>query len=203
MSSPGPSPDDLTLQAYDTAAQLYRERTPGPAPVVVAYLESLAAAAGAGAHVLEIGSGPGRDALVLESLGLRVTRSDASAAFVELLRADGHDALLLDVRTGDLGGPYDAVLADAVLLHLTADEFAAAVSRLRAAVRTGGLFALTLKEGDGSQWRTDKLDLPRHFTYWREPALRAALCSAGWEPVRIDAVAGPHEEWLFALCRAA
>jgi hypothetical protein len=31
---------------------------------------------------------------------------------------------------------------------------------------------MTLKEGDGEEWRTVKLGLPRHFTYWREPALR-------------------------------
>ena len=43
-----------------------------------------------GAHVLEIGSGPGFDAAVLEERGFRVRRTDATAAFVEMLRARLH-----------------------------------------------------------------------------------------------------------------
>lgn len=56
-------------------------------------------------RVLELGSGPGWDALHLEARGVRVTRSDATGAFLTRLRAAGHEALHLGVRTDDLGGP--------------------------------------------------------------------------------------------------
>lgn len=194
------TPGDVTLRTYETAARRYRDQTQGQSPELLAWLTDLAGRAGPGARVLELGSGPGADAAHLETLGLRVDRTDATAAFVEMLRADGHEARLLDARHDGFGGPYDVVLADAVLLHLNRLEFADALKRVRAAVRPGGLLALTLKEGDGEAWSTAKLDLPRHFTYWREPALRAELARAGWVPLSIEHVAA-REPWLFVLAR--
>jgi len=108
-------PGDLTLAAYAAGVQGYLEHSAAPGPAMQTYLDQLAAVVGAG-HVLELGSGPGWDAAHLESRGVRVTRTDATRAFVEMLRAAGHDARLLDVRTDALGGAYEAVLADAVLL---------------------------------------------------------------------------------------
>jgi SAM-dependent methyltransferase len=193
--------DDATLNAYQAAAEQYRAQTSTTSDAVLAFLDRLAAAVPPGANVLELGSGPGRDAALLEERGLKVTRTDATPAFVEMMRADGHDARVLDVRNGEFGGPYDAVLADAVLLHLTRAEFAAALHKARAAVRNGGLLAITLKEGDGDEWHSRKLGLPRYFAYWREPELRAELAAAGWRPRWLAQVPGQTEPWLHALCR--
>jgi SAM-dependent methyltransferase len=193
---------DATLHAYQAAAEQYRAQTSTTSDAVREFLDRLVAAAPAGASVLELGSGPGHDAVALEERGLRVTRTDATPAFVEMMRADGHAARLLDIRTDEFGGPYDAVLADAVLLHLTRAEFAAALRKARAAVPDGGLLAITLKEGDGDEWHTRKLGLPRYFTYWREPDLRAELAAAGWQPLWLAHVPGQTEPWLHAVCQA-
>lgn len=56
-------------------------------------------------------SGAGWDAAYRESRGSRVIRTDGASAFVEALCIDGHTGRLLDVRVGELGGPYDAVVA--------------------------------------------------------------------------------------------
>jgi hypothetical protein len=151
--------------------------------------------------VLEIGSGPGWDADHLEFRGLRVVRTDAVSAFVERLRAAGHDARLLDVRTGELGGPYQAVLANAVLPHLDRDQFEDVLRRARCAVVVGGALGFTVKEGDGAGWSDHKLGLPRHFTYWREPALRAVLRRTGWRVDYLDHVAVRDNCWLRVLAR--
>jgi hypothetical protein len=45
---------------------------------------------------------------------------------------------MLDIRTGDLGGPYNGVLANAVLLHLSRDQFRDALRRMRQAVTADG-----------------------------------------------------------------
>jgi SAM-dependent methyltransferase len=195
-------PADATLGAYQTGAEQYLRDSARPGPRVIAYLDRLADLAGKG-RVLEIGSGPGWDADHLESRGLHVTRTDATSAFVELLRAAGHDARLLDVRSGPLGGPYRAVVANAVLLHLSRPQFEDVVRRARQAVVAGGVLGVTLKEGDGGAWSQDKLALPRYFTYWREPAVREVLARAGWSAVSVDHVAGRKEPWLYVLARAA
>jgi SAM-dependent methyltransferase len=193
---------DVTLATYEAAARRYREQSPSPSSVFATFLDRLVSLVGTG-RVLELGSGPGRDADYLESRGVHVSRTDATAAFVEMMRADGHEARLLDVRTDDLGGPYDAVLAFAMLLHLTRDEFGDVLRRARAAVVQGGILAFTVKEGDGEGWTDARLDLPRHFTYWREPAVRAELARAGWQVLSIDHVSGSVEEWLYVVCSSS
>lgn len=194
-------PDDITLAAYQASADRYIARTRPATPALRGFLDRFAGMAGSG-QVLEIGSGPGRDAGYLEEHGVRVTRSDATPAFVARLRAAGHHARLLDVRSDDLGGPYDGVLANAVLLHLSREQFRAAMHRVRQAVTGGGLLAVTLKEGDGEQWSTAKLGLPRHFTYWREAALRAVLQDTGWDVTFLEHVPGRTDQWLLLIARA-
>jgi SAM-dependent methyltransferase len=197
----GGEPGDVTLASYEAAAERYRERSAAPSPALRAYLDRLARLVGAGT-VLELGSGLGWDAAYLESRGPRVLRTDATRAF-DALRADGYEALLLDVRRDEWGGPYAAVLANAVLLHLTRGEFADVLRRARQSVVEQGILGLTLKEGDGDAWSTAKLDLPRHFTYWREPAIREALEQAGWSVLSIEQVAGRTDVWLYVLARAS
>jgi SAM-dependent methyltransferase len=192
-------PNDATLAAYQSRVREYLCGTPWPWPDLIAFLDRFASLAGP-EPVLEIGSGPGRDAEYLEGRGVRVIRTDATPAFVDLLRDAGHDARLLDARTDPLGGPYQGVMANAVLLHLSREQFEDLLRRARAATVPTGVLAFTLKEGDGAAWSEHKLGLPRHFTYWREPAVRAALDSAGWPGASIEHVASGGG-WLHVLAR--
>ncbi len=170
-------------------------------PAVLAYLDEVARLVGDGT-VLELGSGPGWDAMYLESRGPRVLRTDGAPAFVQMLQAAGNQTQLLDVRVDDCGGPYDAVLADAVLPHITREQFVDVLQRARQAVSPGGVLAVTLKEGDGQAWTEAKLGRPRHFTYWREPAVRAALLETGWQVLSLEHVVGRVEPWLFVLAQS-
>ncbi len=192
---------DITLASYEAAAGAYLQQSPPPGLRVRVYLDQLAELVGTGT-VLELGSGPGWDAAYLESRGSRVVRTDAVNAFVDLLLAAGHPARLLDVRVDDFGGPYDAVMANAVLLHLSREQFVDVLGRARHAVAGHGVFAFTLKEGEGEGWSRAKLGLPRHFTYWREPELRSALEANDWQVLSLEHVTGRVEPWLYVLARA-
>jgi trans-aconitate methyltransferase len=192
-------PGDITLQTYQAAAGRYAERTPRRPtadPFADRVLDLIR-----GTEVLEIGSGPGWDADYLQARGCRVRRTDATPAFVEALRSKGHDATILDARTDDLGGPWDLIFANAVLLHLTRSEFSDFVGRARAAVSSDGLLAISLKEGDGEGWSQAKLDLPRYFVYWREDAVRAILQTAGWSIEHLEH-RQRREPVLFIIARA-
>lgn len=195
-------PTDRTLQTYEQAAQRYRElsdREP-VAPSLSAFVDAVVEHVPAGASVLEIGSGPGRGARMLEERGLRVRRTDAAEAFVRMLREDGHPADVLDVRTDALGGPYELVFADAVFLHLSADDLGAVLVRLRDAVHDEGVLAFSVKQGVGAGWSTERLGLPRWFTYWQEHELRELLGRSGWEPLVILHEDSPRASWLSAVC---
>jgi SAM-dependent methyltransferase len=199
-STPDPDPVDLTLAAYSSSAARYLEGIARPPSTLLAYLDRFSAMVGPG-PVLEIGSGPGWDADHLEERGVTVVRSDAVVEFVRLLRDAGHEARVIDVRHDDLGGPYRGVLADAVLLHLTTDQMRDALRRLRDAVEPDGFLGVTLKEGDGAEWRTEKIDQPRFFQYWREPALRDVLAAAGWDVVSLEHRTGLTAAWLLVIAR--
>lgn len=195
-------PNDVTLRSYEEAAELYAACTPGPTRATVSdFLDSLVELV-PGGQVLELGSGPGRDAIYLESRGLRVQRSDATPAFIELMRRDRHQARMLDVRSDDLGGPWDAILASAVLLHLRRVEFERVIERAYDAVRPGGILAFTVKEGEGEGWSHARLQQPRWFVYWREPDLRTIVQRNGWNVVSIDRHVTSHATWIEVLCRA-
>ena len=88
-----------TVHAYDLDAVAYADASPSMPDSVRADVEDLVTRVGRGARVLEIGSGGGRDALLMERLGVRVRRTDITPGFVALLRAQEHAADLLDVAT--------------------------------------------------------------------------------------------------------
>ena len=192
---------DETVRAYDLDAAAYAGRTQ-ESEGVRADLEELAAALGVGARVLEIGSGGGRDALLMEELGLRVRRTDITPGFVALLHEQGHACDLLDPLVDDLSsadGPYDGVWANASLLHVRRADLPDVLRRLAAVTRPGGVLRVSLKEGDGDGWSTHgTVRNPRHFTFWRAGALEDVVAGAGWSSVSVrSGIAGTQgETWL-------
>lgn len=193
----------VTVDSYDSSAAAYAEGTRQLPESVLAALEAFAAELEEGARVLEIGSAAGRDAAALEERGLSVRRTDITPAFVRMLRADGHDADVVDPLTDDPSdpvrdAPYDGVWASASLLHARREDLPRVLANLAAVTRPGGPLHLALKEGDGARFSTHgHVAGPRHFTFWREPALREVLAEAGWTVDRLERPTDPTGQvWL-------
>ena len=186
---------DLTLAAYESGAAEYAAATPDGRSSLVSDLLGLVPS---GSRVLELGTGTGRDADVMEAAGLRVDRTDAAPSFVNRLIARGRSARVLDVRAPQFGGPYDAVFANAVLLHVPRADLASVLRVARRATRAGGILAASFKHGAGDGWSTQKLPQPRHFTYWEEEALRGVLQTASWSPIDVYDSTQPAsvERWI-------
>lgn len=196
--------NDATLRTYEQAADVYAATVaPVAAPAVVSLIDAFLAQLGPGPSILEIGSGIGRDADLLEQRGAQVVRSDAAVSFVRRLRAAGHDAVLLNVLRDDLGGPYAGVYANAVFLHIPRHLLPAVLGRLHDAVSPSGVLAFTLKSGDGEEWSDERLGLPRIFAYWRADAVADLVRRSPWRLVEISEVAGETGDWLQVLCRRA
>jgi len=193
-------PGDLTLDAYRRHALRYAQRTPTEPSPLVAELSRLLPA---GSSVLELGCGTGRDADALEAAGFTVDRTDAAASFVALQHAAGHRARVLDVREADFGGPYEAVFANAVLLHVPRARLRGVLRRARTATRSGGVMVASLKEGDGESWSDAKLEVPRHFVFWRADALAEAFVAAGWTDIEVRDSSSPEsaEGWITVNAR--
>jgi len=200
---------EATVAAYQGRAAQYRAASTSSSADVEAALDDLASRLAPGSRVLEIGSGGGRDALALEARGLSVRRTDITPAFVALLREAGHradvlDPLVEDLTDGERGGqPYDAVWANASLLHVERADLPTVLSRLAATTRPGGWFRLSVKEGVGEGWSTHgSIDAPRMFTYWRAADLDALLPTTGWRVEHSTTGDGLRgERWLGYLAR--
>jgi SAM-dependent methyltransferase len=152
-------------------------------------LRRLAACIPEGGTLLEIGSASGRDADFLESLGVRVRRSDVTRAFIELQAERGKQVECLDLLRDDLGGPHAGVLALCVLLHVPRDSTDAVLARIAACLAPGGAFLVSVREqGDA------------RATAWASEELSARLASDGlrvtWEDRDFD---GDH--WHVFLAR--
>lgn len=112
-----------TVESYEASASQYDTLVDARRPPHIEdALRRLVQCLPLGGSVLEIGSGPGRDADLVESLGAVVRRTDATQAFLDLMADRGRKADLLNVVTDELGGPYDGVLAMAVLIHVDREQ---------------------------------------------------------------------------------
>lgn len=196
-----------TLAAYEGHAETYRDQTGSLVTSSMdALLRTLAERSPAG-PVLEIGSAHGRDARRLESLGRTVRRTDATRAFVAMLRVDGHAADVVNVLTDDLTRegqrPYAAVLANAVFLHFTPPQLGAVLCKVRTALVDGGLLGFTVKRGAGAEWSEHKLGVPRYFHYYEPGPLTDLLERAGFEVVDMVIDAGRPHDWIRVLAAPA
>jgi SAM-dependent methyltransferase len=200
-----------TVRAYDASAADYRDSTAELPSGVRAAVDRFVGLLRPGARVLEIGSGPGRDARALEESGLSVRRTDVTPAFVQLLRDAGYDADVVDPLVDDLSDPtapstpYAGVWADASLLHVDREDLPRVLSRLADATEPDGVLFVGLKEGDGADWSLHgNVTAPRFFTFWREEPLRSALVGAGWTVVGVEGDRGSNgEPWLQVIARRA
>lgn len=208
-----PDPEDgidsanrRTVDSYERIARSYAEDTApdpsGPAEFSGRGLRRLVDALPAGGTVLEVGSGPGWDADFLEAQGIAVRRTDIAAAFIELQAERGKQVAKLDVTSDELGGPYDAVVALAVLQHVDRDQIPALLGRVAAALNPGGLFLVAILVGDGDRWEVG--DSGNHYfvALWGESAFRALLTDVGllveWSSRAADS---EEDGWLLLLAR--
>ncbi len=137
-----------------------------------------------GGVVLEVGSGPGIDADLVESLGAKVRRTDATQAFRDLQTARGKHVEPLNVLTDNLGGPYDAVLAMHVLIHIERAHTDRVLRKIWKALRPGGAFLVAMWEGTGETAGD------YHMTYWSRDEFVARLTAAGFTVEWESRVAG-------------
>ena len=98
--------------------------------------------------LLEIGAGTGQDSLFFQHNGLRVVCTDLSPAMVDLCRAKGLDAHIMDFLALDFPpASFEAIYALNCLLHVPACDLPTVLRKLRDLLRPGGLFFLGVYGG--------------------------------------------------------
>lgn len=199
--------NQLTIDAYNKSVDEYINATPQKVEGhIKTWLDKAIDLLESSKKILEIGVGHGRDANYIESKGLAVKRTDASEAFVKYQQDNGHKATLLNVLTDEIIDRYDMVLADAVWLHFTPVEAELATKKILDSLKDGGIFAFSLKEGEGEELTDQKLNHTRYFCYWQEDNIRSLLESTGFDYADIFRASDNRPErpgWLLIIARKA
>lgn len=103
----------------------------------------------AGASVLELGMGPGKDLKLLNE-HFCATGSDSSAVFLDRFRQEDPAAglLLLDAVTLETDRQFDALYSNKVLRHLTEPQLAESFRRQALILRSRGILLHSFWYGD-------------------------------------------------------
>lgn len=199
---PSGSPNARTVESYELIADDYARETSGAG--VLSFALARLAEAIPGGHVLEIGSGPGWDADILEDAGMTVRRTDITQAFIELQRARGKQVDRLDAINDDLGGPYDAVVTLHVLQHVEPGDLSAVLAKVAGALRPDGRFLVSIPLGEGAGWEVGESGSQYYRALWSEADFTAALAEAGLEPEWTERSNQDEESgWLCLLAQLA
>jgi 2-polyprenyl-3-methyl-5-hydroxy-6-metoxy-1,4-benzoquinol methylase len=186
-----------TVQSYGRFAREYDALVdPKRPPHIEDALRRLVQCLPVGGSVLEIGSGTGRDADFIESLGAQVRRTDAAQAFLDLMAERGKQADLLNVVSDELGGPYDGVLAMGVLIHVDREHTDAVLRKIHAALKPGGALLVAMRKGEGETGGD------YHTVLWTGERFAARLAAAGlsvaWDA---ESLGRDGNDWVTFLAR--
>jgi SAM-dependent methyltransferase len=173
--------DHDTLQFYRQNAEAYAQREISSRHArMTRFLELLSP----GAKILELGCGAGGDSAEMLERGFDVRATDGSPELAEIaakrLGRPVETLLFGDLREVET---YDAVWANACLLHVPRDQLANVLMLIWRALKPGGYFYASYKEGDADGRDT----LNRYYNYPSPNWLRATYAEAGtWNSVAIE-----------------
>jgi len=193
--------DEETLKFYRGHAEAYagREITSRQARLT-AFLGLLPP----GARILELGCGAGGDTAEMLARGFDVRATDGSPEMAAVAsKRIGRTVETLLFHDLDAAEAYDAVWANACLLHVPRDELADILGLIWRALKPEGVFYATYKTGDAEGRDT----LNRYYNYPSPDWLRTNYTSAGnWSSLEIETgeVIGFDNQWakmLFVLAR--
>ena len=163
-------------------------------------------------RVLEVGIGPGLDALAFQQSGLDVVGVDLSAEHVRLAREAGlgaHVAAAQDLPFDD--SSFDALWCASVLMHMPDADLGEALAEFARVLRPGSLAALGMWGGDGTQGTNpdDEIEPPRFFAWRTDDEMRAAIGAFAtievFDTWSVPSNRGPdfHYQWCIARFGAA
>lgn len=170
-----------TLKAYDSGVKAYYDLSPQKvSDHVKEWIDQALAGLDKKAKIFEIGSGTGKDADYIESLGYDIQVSDASSGFVEFLQKNNKNPVTFNILTDDFSTKHDLILADAVFLHFNTGEVQTILQKIHTALKNSGRLAFTVKRGDGDFIEDKKLGSVRYFKLWQQDELVNLLNACGF-----------------------
>lgn len=135
-----------------------------------------------GEKILDVGSGPGRDALIFKKFGKKVICLDASVSMIKICADKGLEAIVGDFYSIPFStGSFDGVWAYTSLLHIPKSEIREVLEEIKRVLVGGGILGLGMIDGEGKEYRKSLGGADRLFSYYKKYELEEILKNSGFE----------------------
>lgn len=189
--------DQKTVNTYNQLAKEYDEETADfwdrfPRTIIDKFMEFT------NGRVLDIGSGPGRDGLILKKAGLDIVCLDASEEMVRLSSRKGLESVLGDFNELPFGdNSFDGVWSYTTLLHVPKLEVLKSFQEINRVLKPNGTFGLGLIEGDEELYRESSgVGKPRWFSFYKKEEVEGLLKTYGFNVVYFEEFMPKSKKYL-------
>ncbi|WP_105381245.1 class I SAM-dependent methyltransferase [Neorhizobium alkalisoli] len=189
---------DPTSTFYAENAEAYAGRLTEPSR---RQLDLFLAKLRAGADILELGCGNGRDSAEMIKRGFHATPTDGTPEMAEeAAKRLGVPVSVLRFEDIDAVEAFDGIWANACLLHVPRAKLGGILERIRLALRPGGLFYASFKAGEAEGHDS----LGRFYNYPSKGWLKELYESLSWTSIEIAEEHGTAydkrpTDWLHVL----
>ncbi len=197
--------DENTIQVYNAHALDYDEQTKDfwehfPNDFLDKFADN------AQNPILDVGSGPGRDGLLLKNRGLEVVCLDASKEMVKLSLSKGLPSVIGDfLKLPFPDGSFNGVWAYTSLIHVNKADFAKALAEIYRVLAPGAPLGLGMIEGNGESYEYKFKDVnsehPRLFTYYSLQELTSILELSGFNTFYTGNTNTGRRNFLHIICK--
>lgn len=158
----------LNQRCYDANAD-YWDRFPFPdfLPPAIRQLFPVAK----GKKALDIGSGTGKLASWLKSLGFDVLCLDPSHVMIQRCKNLGLTTVQTTLQDYSSSGCFDLITAILSLIHIPKSEIVEQLGKLSAWQKAGGILIIATIDGSGERVSETQSNFPRFFAYYSKKEL--------------------------------
>lgn len=198
------------IRTYDLAAAQYDTETADfwdkfPPSIMNDFKTSVKKGVRGGGRVLDLGSGPGRDGLILQQNNLPVVCLDAARSMVNLTKQKGLPSLLADFNQLPFASEsFAGVWAYTSLLHIPKSQMKGALQEIRRVLMKGGILGLGMIEEDyeGYRWSLGP-NFPRYFAFYAQAEIYDLLTGTGFDTFYFERFQPESKYYLHFLARKA
>ena len=155
----------------------------------------------AGAFILDLGCGSGRDSKAFIEQGYRVEAVDGSVEMckrAEILIKQPVHLMFFDELNADQ--KYDGVWACASLLHISKGHITDMIQRIERSLKPGGIFFMSVKKGDLNGERNGRI-----FADYQEEEIKGILTAQQFEILELnvteDARPLREDQWINIIAK--
>lgn len=140
-------------------------------------------------NVFEVGSGDGKNANYIKSLGYNITASDTVDIFINNLIELGLKTIKFDLLEDEFPNKYDAILCWRVFIHFTFEDLATALYKIYNSLENNGMLLFNLFNINNSNINGKWIDFDgihnigseRYYSYFSKEEIDELIKKIGYK----------------------